>query len=292
VANFDQQIASLKATLQQSEDDTRQYEERLALANSVEAMRSQLQQMQVGSRLDSLAAADNRLAMAGSLADAEQSGQKAVGDIASTKAQRDAFIQQWFSGLAQQLQQAEISLAPVQQALTKDREIQKLVVLRAPTDAVVLNLSNVSVGSVLSAGQQFLSLTPLGTPLQAEVDITGEESGFVSPGDPVDLKLNTLPYIMYGDLKGVVESISSNSFNTLEVQSGTVSDISGSPPTGLFYRIRVKIVDNKLHNVPEGFSLTPGMPIQADINVGKRTLMEYMLKRVLPTMTTGMREPQ
>jgi HlyD family secretion protein len=76
------------------------------------------------------------------------------------------------------------------------------------------------------------------------------------------------------------------------VQSGTVSDISGSPPTGLFYRIRVKIVDNKLHNVPEGFSLTPGMPIQADINVGKRTLMEYMLKRVLPTMTTGMREPQ
>ena len=291
VANFDQQIASLQATLQQAEDDTRQYEERLALANSVEAMRSQLQQMQVGSRLDSLAAADNRLAMAGDLADAEQSAQKAVGDIASTQAQRQAFIKQWFSGLAQQLQQAEISLAPAKQALTKDREIHQLVMLRAPTDAVVLNLSNVSVGSVLQAGQQFLSLTPLDTPLQVEVDLSGLDSGFVNVGDPVNVKLTTLPYIMYGELKGKVESVSSNSFAPEQLQSGVVSDISGAVPQGLFYRVRVNIVENKLHNLPPGFTLAPGMPLDADIQVGKRTLMDYMLKRVMPAFSTGMREP-
>jgi HlyD family secretion protein len=291
VANFDQQIGSLQATLQQSEDDMRQYEERLALANSVEAMRSQLQQMQVGSRLDSLAAADNRLAMAGSLADAEQSARKAMSDIASTQAQRQAFIKQWFSGLAQQLQQAEISLAPAQQALTKDREIHQLVMLRAPTDAIVLNLANASVGSVLAAGQQFISLTPLDTPLQVEVDLSGADSGFVNVGDPVNVKLTSLPYIMYGQLKGTVETISSNSFNPEQLQSGVVPDISGSMPQGLFYRVRIKILENKLHNIPNGFSLAPGMPLQADIEVGKRTLMDYMLKRVLPAFTTGMREP-
>jgi HlyD family secretion protein len=96
---------------------------------------------------------------------------------------------------------------------------------------------------------------------------------------------------MYGDLKGQVESISSNSFNAEQVQSGNISDISGTQPPGLFYRVRIKIVDNKLHNIPAGFSLAPGMPLQADIKVGKRTLMEYMLKRVMPAITTGMREP-
>jgi hemolysin D len=291
VSNFDQQIASLQATLLQSEDDTRQYVQRLALANSVEAMRSQLQQMQVGSRLDSLAAADNRLAMAGSLADAEASARKALGDIASIQAQRQAFIKQWFSGLDQQLQQAEISLAPAQQALTKDREIHQLVMLRAPTDAIVLNLGNASVGSVLGAGQQFLSLTPLGTPLEVEVDLNGEDSGFVNVGDPVDVQLTTLPYVMYGDLKGTVESVSSNSFNAEQLQSGQVSDISGALPQVLFYRARVKIVENKLHNVPPGFTLAPGMPLNADIEVGRRTLISYMLKRVLPALTRGMREP-
>jgi hemolysin D len=291
VANFDQQIASLQATLQQSKDDSRQYAERLALANSVEAMRSQLQQMQVGSRLDSLAAADNRLAMAGSLADAEQSARKAMGDIASVQAQREAFIQQWFSGLAQQLQQAEISLAPAEQSLTKDREIHQLVMLRAPSDAVVLNIASVSVGSVLSAGQQFLSLTPTGAALEAEVDLNGTDSGYVNVGDRVDLKLTTLPYMMYGDLKGTVESISSNSFNPNQLQTGAISDVSGGAPSGLFYRAHIKILENKLHNLPSGFALLPGMPLAAEVKVGKRTVASYMLKRVMPAFTTGMREP-
>jgi hemolysin D len=266
VANFDQQIASLQATLQQSKDDSRQYAERLALANSVEAM-------------------------AGSLADAEQSARKAMGDIASVQAQREAFIQQWFSGLAQQLQQAEISLAPAEQSLTKDREIHQLVMLRAPSDAVVLNIASVSVGSVLSAGQQFLSLTPTGAALEAEVDLNGTDSGYVNVGDRVDLKLTTLPYMMYGDLKGTVESISSNSFNPNQLQTGAISDVSGGAPSGLFYRAHIKILENKLHNLPSGFALLPGMPLAAEVKVGKRTVASYMLKRVMPAFTTGMREP-
>jgi hemolysin D len=292
VANFDQQVTSLQAQLQQAESDAQQYAARLALASNVEAMRSQLQQMQVGSRLDSLAAADNRLSMAGNLADAEATAHKSVGDIASIKAQREAFIQQWFANLAQQLQQAENQLAPAQQSLTKDREVHQLVMLRAPSDAVVLNIASASVGSVLQAGQQFLSLTPLGTALEAAVDLNGQDSGYVNVGDRVDLKLTTLPYMMYGDLEGTVDSISSNSFDSEQMQSGTVSDISGSgPPTGLFYRAHIKILENKLHNVPPGFALNPGMPLDADVKIGKRTVAAYLMKRVLPAFTTGMREP-
>jgi hemolysin D len=291
VANFDQQIASLQAQLQQADADAEQYSQRLALANSVEAMRSQLQQMQVGSRLDSLAAADNRLSMAGNLADAQTNARKAIGDIASTQAQRQAFIKQWFSNLAQQLQTAQNQLAPAQQALTKDRKVHQLVMLRSPSDAVVLNLANASVGSVLQAGQQFLSLTPLGTALEGEVDLNGTDSGYVNVGDKVDLKLTTLPYLMYGDLRGVVESVSSNSFDPEQVQQGAVSDISGNAPNGLFYRARIRIVENKLHNIPPGFALTPGMPLGGDIKIGKRTVLAYLLKRVLPAFTNGMREP-
>ena len=292
VANFDQQIESLQAQLQQAVSDAQQYSQRLALATNVEAMRSQLQQMQVGSRLDSLAAADNRLSMAGNLADAEASAHKSVGDIASIRAQREAFIKQWFSGLAQQLQQAQNQLAPAQQSLTKDGKVHQLVKLTAPSDAIVLNLASASVGSVLQAGQQFLSLTPLGTALDAEVDLGGTDSGYVNVGDPVDVKLSTLPYLQYGDLKGTVESISANSFTPGQVQNGTVTDIAGTgPPAGLFYIAHIKILENKLHGTPPDFALLPGMPLTGDVNIGKRTIAEYMMKRVLPAFTEGMREP-
>ena len=54
---------------------------------------------------------------------------------------------------------------------------------------------------------------------------------------------------------------------------------------------RIKILENKLHNTPAGFSLLPGMPLTGDVNIGKRTIAEYMMKRVLPAFTEGMREP-
>lgn len=291
VANYDQQITSLKAQLSQAESDIRQYAQRLELANNVEAMRMQLQKMQVGSRLDSLSAADNRLSMAGQLADAQASANKAVGDIASTQAQRDSYIQQWNANLSQQLQTAQNDLAPVQQSLTKDTRMHQLVMITAPTDAIVLNTGQTSIGSVLNAGQQFISLTPLGTTLEADIELNGSDSGYVNVGDKVDLKLSSLPYIQYGALKGVIQYVSSDSFNPGQVQSGAINDVTGTAPQGLFYVARVKIEQNDLHDTPQGFELTPGMPLEGDVKTGKRTILQYMLKRVMPAFSQGMREP-
>ncbi len=47
----------------------------------------------------------------------------------------------------------------------------------------------------------------------------------------------------------------------------------------------------KLRNLPAGFRLTPGMPVTADIKVGRRTVLSYLMSRVVPTLTEGMREP-
>jgi len=46
-----------------------------------------------------------------------------------------------------------------------------------------------------------------------------------------------------------------------------------------------------LHDVPEGFRVTPGMPVTADIKVGKRTVFSYLLGRIMPLAQEGMREP-
>jgi HlyD family secretion protein len=43
--------------------------------------------------------------------------------------------------------------------------------------------------------------------------------------------------------------------------------------------------------VPAGFRLMPGMPVTADIKVGKRTVLAYLLERIIPVTKEGMREP-
>jgi hemolysin D len=46
-----------------------------------------------------------------------------------------------------------------------------------------------------------------------------------------------------------------------------------------------------LHDLPTGFHLTPGMPVAVDIKVGTRTVIQYLLSRVIPATTQCMREP-
>ena len=57
------------------------------------------------------------------------------------------------------------------------------------------------------------------------------------------------------------------------------------------YRARISLDQLKLHDVPQNFRVTPGMPVTADIKVGKRTVLSYLLGRILPVAQEGMREP-
>jgi hemolysin D len=58
-----------------------------------------------------------------------------------------------------------------------------------------------------------------------------------------------------------------------------------------YYRARMSIDALKLHNLPEGFRLSPGMPVTADIKIGQRTVLAYLFSRVVPVTTEGLREP-
>jgi hemolysin D len=46
-----------------------------------------------------------------------------------------------------------------------------------------------------------------------------------------------------------------------------------------------------LHDVPPNFQVAPGMPVTADIKVGKVTILGYLMGRVLSVAAEGMREP-
>jgi hemolysin D len=58
-----------------------------------------------------------------------------------------------------------------------------------------------------------------------------------------------------------------------------------------FYRSRIAIDRVDLHDVPANFHVAPGMPVTADIKVGKLTVLGYLMGRVLAVVAEGMREP-
>jgi hemolysin D len=294
--DYKQKADSLIQTIARANSDAAGYRDRLAVAQNVEGMRRELEKLQVGSRLNTLAAMDNRAEMARFLAYAQEQAAGAQKDLASVLAERDAFIQQWHADLADKLAEAVSQLVSARQSLEKDQLRRQLVELRAGRDATVLTVAKVSVGSVLQSGQEFITLVPSDAPLEVEADIAGSDNGYVQIGDPVALKFDTFPFSKYGMAYGTVRIISADSFTVQDDQRNPTGAVpmGAQSPTGAsepYYRARIAIDRIALHGVPPDFRLMPGMPVTADIKVGKLTVLEYLLERLMPVTSEGMREP-
>lgn len=292
IQNYARKLAELDALVARSHSDATGYRDRLALATDVERMRAQLQALQVGSRLSTLAAADTRTELERNLANAVQTEEGAKQKAAGTAAERDAYVSSWQADVSQKLAVALRKLGDEREQLKKAELRRQLVELHAERDGIVQSVAKVSVGSVLQSGQHFLTLVPTDAPLEIEANIPGREQGFVHVGNPVAIKFDTFPFSRYGMAEGSLRIISPTSFTMQEEArnpTGSLPLIQGESET--VYRARIAVDQVGMHDVPGGFRLIPGMPVTSDIKVGRRTVLGYLLGRIVPIAREGMREP-
>ena len=278
---YEEQIAQNKATIRKLKDDLVHYGDRVKISQEVESMRASLAASQVGSRLNLLTATDQRLEVLRNL-DFDRNGLvENEHQLASTIANRDAFIEQWNGQVSQELVTARNALDTTQQQLAKAAKHKDLVRLGAPEDAVVLKLAKLSVGSVLKEADPFISLAPLKSPFEAEVHIAARDVGFVRPGDKTTVKLDPFNFVEHGTASGYVRWISEGAF--LQDDNGNTVDP--------YYKARIALTAVKLTAVPDSFRLVPGMTLTADINVGSRSVFMYVMKGVIRSANETMREP-
>ncbi len=290
--NYNQKINSLQSQIQRAVADKEAYADRLKVAEELERKRIELERLQVGSQINRLAATDSRLEVKRGLSNATNQVEQAARDLQAMQAERDAYNQQWRGQVSQDLTEQGRKLNDARENLNKADLRRQLVEVRAEQDSVVNNIAKVSPGSVLQSGEQFLTLVPSDTPYEVEANVAGMDAGFVHPGNTVTVKFDTFPFTQYGAADGKVRVVSADSFtsNPDEKQRGIQQASSGSNGA-TFYRARISLDEIKLRGTPPGFRITPGMPITADIKVGERTVVSYLLSRVLPVAMDGMREP-
>ncbi|RYY08404.1 MAG: HlyD family type I secretion periplasmic adaptor subunit [Alphaproteobacteria bacterium] len=292
--NYAQKLNSLQSQVQRAVSDVYGYSQRLKVASEVESKRRELEHLQVGSQLNRLQATDSRLEVKRGFDGASAQAAQAQRDLQALQAERDAYNENWRGQVGQELTEQSRKLSDARENLKKAELRRQLVELRADQDGTVLTVAKVSPGSVMQSGEQLITLVPTSAPLEAEINVAGADAGYIHPGDPSNLKLDTLPYTTYGTVEGVVRVISPDSFSTApedqQPKRGS-QPVQPRPLGSSYYRARVTLDATHLHDIPSWFHLTPGMPLTADIKVGKRTLVAYLFSRVLPAFMDGMREP-
>jgi HlyD family type I secretion membrane fusion protein len=143
----------------------------------------------------------------------------------------------------------------------------------------------------MQSGEQLITLVPTNAPLEVETRIVAADAGYVHPGLKVAIKFDTFPFVQYGMAEGSVRTISPDSFSGAQETQRESIVMQGDARNGVFYKARVAIDEIKMHGVPGGFQLKPGMTVTADIRIGERNLLAYLFSRMLPVGLEGLREP-
>lgn len=171
--------------------------------------------------------------------------------------------------------QAAERQARIVEELAKERWRNAHIELRAPQPGVVKNLGAPTPGTVVPRGAVLLTLVPLDEELQAEVLIGNTDIGFVRAGQPARVKLAGYPFQKYGLLDGRVLRVGPDAIGDNAAAAGPVAAAAQSA-----YRARVALAHQALPFDGALLPLAPGMQVSAEIRLGARTLLEYLVAPV------------
>jgi multidrug efflux pump subunit AcrA (membrane-fusion protein) len=136
----------------------------------------------------------------------------------------------------------------------------------------------------------------LNAPLEVDAQVDSQDIGFIKVGDPVTIKFDAYKFMEHGVGKGVVKTISQDAFTEDSMQDALTSGGGGSPTApgqtrSPYFDTRITITALQLHDVAQHFRMSPGMTLEADIVVGKRTILWYLIGGALRSGSEALREP-
>jgi HlyD family secretion protein len=198
------------------------------------------------------------------------------------------------SGYRQQLQneraEANAQKLRLEQEGAKQEYRRGLLELKAPHDGVVKDLATHTIGAVVSPGTILMTLVPHNDPVKAEVWITNEDAGFVEPGQAVRVKLAAYPFTKYGMLKGRVDYVSPDAAELPDTRERDRKDGQEHVMPSSGFRAIVALEQNSLERDGKSFRLSPGMVVTAEVNLGTRSVLEYVVSPVQKTVFEAARE--
>jgi hemolysin D len=190
-------------------------------------------------------------------------------------------MEQLDSNYRQALYNERVEVTSQAEKLEQDQRKQllrrDLLELKAPQDGTVKDLATHTEGAVLTPGSVLLTIVPANEPLRAEVWVTNLDRGFVHPGQVVKVKVAPYPFQKYGMIEGVVTNVGADA---TEQQASNDPNAEAKAPPMHRFRSLVELKSQYLDANGVKHRLTPGMQVDAEIKLGDRTVLEYLLSPV------------
>ena len=145
-------------------------------------------------------------------------------------------------------------------------------------DGVVKNLFFVTEGGVIRPGGTILDLVPTKDNLIVEARLPNSDIGFVSAGQKAVIKLSSSDSVNFGQIDAIVTQISPD------------SEKDENDERVVFYKILLKTESDFFESKNKIYRLTPGVKVVASINIGERTVANYLLSPFMGSLGQSFQE--
>jgi adhesin transport system membrane fusion protein len=174
-----------------------------------------------------------------------------------------------------ELTQVSAEVAKMNLAVDGDSDRLSRTEVRAPTSGFINRLNVNTIGGVVKPGEAILEITPTEGPVAVEARVRPNDRASLRAGLETRVLIGAYDYAVYGALQG----------RLIEVSADTVPDETGQR----YYRVLIQT------DKPEGRMATkailPGMTARADVVLGQRTVLSYLLSPLLRFKQQAFTEP-
>lgn len=271
-ARIDQQNATISGARGQLIATRRQ----LDLIRQEEAMRRGLVQQGLARLPDLLALQRSMAGLEGSIQELSGQVERANGAITEARQQSQQTIDQRRQEVSAELREVRGKLAETEERLRAATDSMTRREILAPEAGTIVNLRIFTLGAVVKPGDPVMDLVPEQDRLVAEVNVQPTDIDVVYPGLTAEIRLpafkqRLVPYL-HGQVTWVAADVTTNDQTRQQ-----------------YYRSYILIDREQLARLPQIF-LTPGMPVEAHVQIGQRTFFRYMTQPIRDSFNRAFRE--
>jgi HlyD family secretion protein len=282
--SLEESIGRIDAAQGTNAQDQRLLAERLKSLEEVEAMQQQLVDMNFGARRSLLEAREKRLEVQRELEQARNRSRELARELAASQSELQAWKNDWRQKTIEELAQVSRERQAASEELSKAQRRRNLITMVAPMDAVVLEIADVSIGTVVREAEQMFKLVPWQHSLEVELQISPQDVGFIAVGQAVKIKLDAFPFQRHGSLQGTLSSVSQDALPR------AAAGADRTPAAESYYRAKVRLDSTELRRVPPETRLLPGLTADTQVVVGRRSVLWYFLMPIFGTVDDALRE--
>jgi HlyD family secretion protein len=163
----------------------------------------------------------------------------------------------------------------VERKVTAEDQLRRTDI-RAPQDGMVLQSTVHTVGGVITAGDAIMMIVPQTDALSVEAKVNPQDIDKLQIGQKTLLRLSAFNQRTTPELNGVVTRVS--------------PDVTTDQRTGQsYYTIRVSMPPEEVARLGD-VKIIPGMPVEAFVQTGDRTMLSYLIKPLNDQLMRAFRE--